>query len=279
MHLDDPVRMWVPIEFVEPDVLMKADAEWPAAYEVRGVVSSQAVDLDGEVINQRGINWGPFMMPDPMTGKPLAPLTWGHPNRGINVIGRGKSLHEISLPDGTPATALIGTIMTGHPMGRDACTMHKAATAAGLPGLGFSIEGNATQRDPDNRKHILACTVWSVAVDPSPRNGQSLLDPYMQAIGALAKALVTGSEWDAHGMPAQAVLEAFVKALPGVDLAKARLPAPVDRIQADLMKGLNHDDLRALRILRRNPTMSFHDAMDFLAGLKSRGSGSKGSTP
>lgn len=257
-NYDDPVRLWVPIEFVEPDTLMKAGPDsWPAAYEVRGVVSSQAVDLDGETIDQAGINWAPFMMPDPMTGKPLAPLTWGHPNRGINVIGRGQSIHSITMPDGTPATALIGTIMTGHPMGRDACTMQKAASAAGLPGLGFSIEGNATLRSPTNRKHILKCTVWSVAVDPSPRNGQALLDPYMQAIGALAKALTSGGHMDSEGSPAAAVLEAFLKGI--------QQQTPVDNMQANLLKGVSLDDLRALRVLLKNPDLSFNRAKEFLA--------------
>lgn len=258
-HYDDPIRMWVPIEFVEPDTLMKGSSdEWPAAYEVRGIVSSAAVDLDGETIDQAGINWSPFMMPCPMTGKPLAPLTWGHPNRGINVIGRGSSIHRMNMPDGTPATALIGQIMTGHPMGRDACTLQKAASAAGLPGLGFSIEGNATKRDPMNRRRILQCTVWSVAVDPSPRNGQALLDPYMQAVGALAKALSAGSTMDSETMPALAVLEAFVK---GLSLPKS----PEDNVKDNLLKGIDLDDLRALRVLRKNPDLSFTQAREFLA--------------
>lgn len=261
-HYDDPVRFWVPLEFVEQDALMKggdAPEAWPAAYEIRGVVSSQAVDLDGEVIDQGGIDWRPFMAPNPMTGQPLAPLTWGHPNRGTNVIGRGKSIHAITMPDGTPATALIGTIMTGHPMGRDACVLHKSATRAGLTGLGLSIEGNATLRDQHNPKHIRKCTVWSVAVDPSPRNSQSLLDPYMHAISAMAKALMAGEIFDPANEAAKEVFNAFLKALPTREVDTAR-----DR----LLKGISLEEIRAIRILRQNPSLSFIEAMAFLASLK-----------
>lgn len=255
---DDPISFWVPLEFTEPDGLMKAEADWPAAYEVRMVVSSQAKDLDGETIHQAGINWNPFMAKNPLTGKPLAPLTWGHPNRGINVIGRGQSLHPIQMEDGTPATALIGQIMTGHAMGRDACLMHKAATRAGMTGLGASIEGHATLRDPKDRMQILKCTVWSVAIDPSPRNRHALLDPYMQAITAMAKAMSEGSNFLPDSDPARMVFEAFQKAF----------SKTTDPIREDLLKGISNRDIRALRFLRENPGLSFRQAKSALDRLK-----------
>ena len=260
---DDPIRLWVPLE-IEPnrDSLFKSAAELPDSVVVKGLVSSDRRDLDGELIRQDGIDWSWFLTPG------QGALTFGHTQWKLRgpIIGRPRQVRPARLDDGTAATWLEGNLWLRTDYGLQVYRDHQAALAAGDPGMGFSIEGTALERDPADPSIVLRCIVYNVAIAFQQKNDVASMDPFEAAMGSIAKAV--GAEVGSVKGPLMALVTAFRSVLgmgdaPFLSPMSAPTRASTSReygARDALLKGISDDELRALRILRKNPTLPFADA-------------------
>jgi hypothetical protein len=241
----DRVRLFLPLDaHADRDVLFKAAVELPDSVPVRGLVSSELRDIQGERIIQSGMDWSWFLK--------FGRLTAGHPATNRNVIGQPVRLAPATLADGTAATFLEGSLWLRKPLGLETYRDHQAALAAGDPGMGFSIEGKATQRDPYDMKTVLACIIYTVAIAFQPINPATFIDPIH--VAALAKALTNGGARLDEGHDIEALLYSFLGGL-----------EPADNERLTLIKGVSNDDLRALRVLRKASDATLDEARAIVA--------------
>lgn len=206
----------------------------PFSVPISGVISSARVDLDGETIDQSGLDW---TLVRGMDGRLRLPLTFGHPYSKEREVGFGHETAGCILDDGTPATRMSGILVlkgadgTENPWAMRVYRLHKALCEAGMPGIGFSIEGNAIARDMMNPKIIRKARIFSVAIDPGPKNSDGRVDAFGLHKGTL--------ELD----PRQSRREA-------------------------LLKGVSNHDLASLRMLLRSPNSSLNQVREFARSKK-----------
>ncbi len=269
-EISDPFRVWVPLDMSSEFGALNKASELPETVPVSGLVSSELVDLDGEQILQDGIDWSWFLQ--------FGDLIYGHSHWALGgpKIGKPRELRRATLSNGTAATWLDGMLNCRTPYGFRAYSEHQAALAAGAVGMGFSIEGTATARDPHNPNIVTRANVYAVAIAFQQKNPIATMDP-IQLVG-LAKALEVDTadrdtralrkllrrrlevlaSSDGNGVLA---VDDLVKALTGIGPEPApQLSQQFDPARLSLLKGVADDDLRALRILRKVPDMTFADA-------------------
>lgn len=248
ISIQDRVRLFLPLEAASDcDVLSKAAVDLPASVPVRGLVSSELRDIQGERIIQSGIDWSWFLQ--------FGRLTAGHPATNRNVIGQPIRLSPATLDNGTPATWLEGSLWLKKPLGLETYRDHQAALAAGDPGMGFSIEGKALERARDDIKTVLRCIIYTVAIAFQPINPVTFLDPIQVAM--LAKALSLGGAVETDGYDWEAMLSNFLGGLSAEDTERTKL-----------LRGVSNDELRALRILRKATDATFDEARALVAAKK-----------
>lgn len=247
MLMDDPIRLWVPL-CMEPnrDSLMKAAGELPDSVIVKGLVSSEKRDLDKEKIRQDGLDWHSwFLVPG------QGSITYGHTHweLGGPVIGRPKRILHAQLEDGTPATWLEASLWLRTEYGLRVYREHQAALAAGDVGMGFSIEGTALERDPYDPTIVLRAIIYSVAIAFQQKNPVAAMDPITVALAQIAKAMAIGAPSNPQGEMLSKAMRAFMGGM-----------QPDDLTRLSLLKDVSNDDLRALRIARQCPDLTFSDA-------------------
>lgn len=257
----DRVALWATVEFSDADFLAKGEtAALPDAIAFGGLISAQNVDKDGDILRADGANWKPWLTPDLTTGLPSAPITWRHPNVSTNVIGRGTALWRVN-EKGIDGWRNTGVLMGRHPMTAEAMRFQRAAISAGMPGLGQSVEGRATKRNPVDRHDILEWDIWSDAVDPAPRNPQCIID--MMQLEALTKG---GMD---HSPPVREYIEMCARFV--AHTLDIQPMSRTDTIRKGLVAGIPNDELRAFRVwreLRHIANFTFDHAMEIVRGVK-----------
>lgn len=241
----DPVFAWVPFDVVE-----KAGSESKGLGEIVGIGSTEHRDDDGEIVRQSGIKWARFLKG--------GFLTMEHPAGVISTVGEPLSDPElIQLADGTPATRIRAGLYLHDPVGK--AIYEKARNikkSGGTRKFGFSIEGNADERSPQDRRDILQCSVWSLAVTSCPRNASARWDPLMASLAVSAGAIGVTTQGAASMAPPAAELSTFVpQALAGAK-----------RDQLDrLFKDASAEDLAAFRTLLKQPHLTLTAARQRLS--------------
>lgn len=158
--MENNFSVFVPIEFIKGGGTDKAGKKVPMKF--KGVASTMktGADMDGEILDPRGfdflpllksghINWNHQAMKDPMAivGEPTS----------AKVIGDEFHIEGILYSDSELANKIY----------KAAEIMEKSGSTRKL---GFSIEGNATERDKLNKKLIKKATIMNVAICPTPKN-------------------------------------------------------------------------------------------------------------
>lgn len=233
----DPFYLWGSItEMI--DSVEKGSEGLPKQVILKGVVSADVVDADGETVNQDGIDWNVF--------RERGRLTDGHPYRRDRVVGEPiKGGLSRSLIDGVPATILKARLYMHLPLARKLYEQHKGMLDSGATnGLGFSIEGHALLRTQHGRR-IEKSIVTSVAIDAMPKNPFSYLEPIAASMASMFRSTLMGEEVHAHQLAAGAMRAAFPKDL---------------RARVDLIKGLGDEDLMVARLLQKNPRLTGREA-------------------
>jgi hypothetical protein len=227
----DKFRFWFPFDLEKAGEVEPGDGDMFAP--IKGIVSSERRDEDGEIVRQDGIDWSYF--------KSMGKLTYGHPATVANVIGEPIEVTPTTLEDGTAAHAMKGRLFLidelGSKVAKKARTMQKSGARARL---GLSVEGHVLERDKNDPKTIKRCKVITVAVDANPKNPDAQME--------LAASLGVPFSPDTNGAAADA-------ATPLVEP-----PAPATG-------GLSKADLQCVRILRKFPDWSWQGARAFLQSV------------
>jgi len=131
--------------------------------KIRGIISSESADQQGDTILQDGLDFSYFLN--------AGFLNDDHKPGAANVLGEPIKVESVVTPDGKKATAMVGKLYLDKKQSREiydtACAMKSAASSRRL---GFSIEGQVLQRDPTNPKVITRARVLHVAITNAPVN-------------------------------------------------------------------------------------------------------------
>ena len=149
------------------ELALKSEASEPAnaAAKICGVISSEAVDYQGDMILQDGLDFSYFLR--------SGFLNDDHKAGPGNVVGEPVRVYRTEV-NGKPATAMEGILYLSKPQALAIYETAKAISAAQSPRrLGFSIEGQVLARDPVNPKIIKKAKVLHVAVTHAPVNPDS----------------------------------------------------------------------------------------------------------
>lgn len=165
-----PFTLWAEI-----DTVSKAGGNKSRGI-VRGIASSEAVDSDGEIILQKGIDWSWFL------GHGFISLE--HPLGIDNIIGAPIKV-EPAIVKGRPATAITAELFLDDPVGRKVYQKAKLLKKCGTDRkLGFSIEGRAIKRDNNT---ITKSKVISVAVSAVPKNPHTFFEPIAASMNGMSR--------------------------------------------------------------------------------------------
>ena len=168
----DSFARWVPLDLGD---LVKAEAEddRPVKAMIGGICSTRDMDLEGEVVEQDGIDWSYFLENGWFNHE--------HEQGPAAVLG-----HPVKIePVDEERTRVEGVLYLSKKLGQQ---VYETATAMKKAGgdrsLGFSVEGQVLLRDPLDNKRILKARVLNVAITAMPVNPHTNLELIARSIGA-----------------------------------------------------------------------------------------------
>ena len=248
-------RQWVPFEPVEVE---KGGAENPSMGRIKGIASSEQVDADGEIIIQKGIDWSYFLN--------HGFLSLEHPLGVLNTVGESVSASVVEL-GGVPATQITADIHLDDPVGKavwEKAKMLKKSSSKRK--LGFSIEGEALERDSDDPTKIVRSRVVSVAISAAPKNPLSWFEPI--AASMLASLRKNNELLEGVGSTKQAI-EAKGHGGSVAPLVPQSIDGVASSVSYDkkLLDGMSERDLLATRVLKQMPGLSWSQGLTIVDQL------------
>lgn len=173
----DTFARWVPMSL---DGLAKGREESEEGEDeelskavIGGICSTRDMDLEGEIVEQDGIDWSYFLENGWFNHE--------HEQGPSAVLG-----HPVKIePVDDDRTRVEGILYLDKKLGRDVYeTANAMKKAGGERSLGFSVEGQVLLRDPQNQKRILKARVLNVAITAMPVNPHTNLELIARSIGA-----------------------------------------------------------------------------------------------
>lgn len=162
------------------------DAEVNPKLYISGVVSSDAVDLQGDKIEQGGMEWDYFLK--------RGWLNYEHLQGPENILGVPTKVEQVDLASGKKGTRIEGYLLMNNPRVRDIVNTAKALEASGTGRtIGYSVEGQVLQRSAKDPKIITKARILNVSITAHPVNPDTSLE-------IIARSLSAGMESDS--MPA-----------------------------------------------------------------------------
>lgn len=146
--------------------VLPADLEKAAdgSYRVKGLASTEKVDMQGETIMQKGIDLTPI-------DKKKGVLNWDHQKGPENTIG---------LLDGYQRTSkglyIEGRLFKNHTKAKAVREIMESLGDGDRGRVGLSVEGKILERDPLNPLVIRKCQISAVAVTMNPVNTDTFAD-------------------------------------------------------------------------------------------------------
>lgn len=135
-------------------------------YKIAGVASTEHRDQEGDVVMQDGLDWRPFLA--------YGFFNDNHSDGTCDVLGYPTKVYAMTLRDGdrrVKATAVEGFLFNTPAAERLAAT---AMAMEGTPRqFGLSVEGPPPQRDPVDKKLVVAGLVRNVAITNCPVNART----------------------------------------------------------------------------------------------------------
>ena len=183
--------------WIKIDKLEKAENEENEnAVKIGGICSTVDMDFEGERIDQDGMDWTYFLK--------HGWFNYEHRQGADAVLGHPTS---IEISDDGNSTRVEGLLYTLKPLAREIYeTAVAIQKAGGDRSLGFSVEGQVLERNPQDQKHVKKARVLNVAITNAPVNPHTSLE-------LLAKNLTGASAgYQSPSIPdADASLSALVK--------------------------------------------------------------------
>lgn len=163
---------------VEVEAFEKAEAPQGRRRRIGGWVSTEDLDKQGEVLIQKGLDFGPFLQHGFFNDN--------HLKQTGKAVGYPEIAELRTTADETPAWYVEGFLLENHPPADEIWSMAKSLASLGWPRkLGYSVEGSITERDLDNPRMVRKAIVREVAVTRCPVNDRTQLN-------ILAKSLAAG---------------------------------------------------------------------------------------
>lgn len=161
MKKNSKFNFFVPLEFE------KSGEDEGERVKIKGICSTDAEDSDGEVLIPSGFDFKPLLE----TGF----LNWNHQAKNTSSAICGEPTKAEVVDDGK--SLYIEGFLYPNEEGRRVADLAKTLDAySQTRRLGFSIEGQALERDVLNPKKILRARITGVAITQSPKNPKTLLD-------------------------------------------------------------------------------------------------------
>lgn len=167
----------------------------PKVAKIRGIISSENVDQQGDILLQDGLDFSYFLS--------RGFLNDDHKPGAGNILGEPVSITR-TLVNGKPATMMEGNLYLNKPQARavyeSACAMKAAGSTRSL---GFSVEGQVLERDPSDKHIVKKARILHVAITNAPVN----LDAANMEV--LARSLASEADYasQVNGSAASAILE------------------------------------------------------------------------
>jgi hypothetical protein len=158
--------------------LIKAeiDKDKPETAKIAGVISTDEVDLQGERVLQKGLDFSYFLK--------KGVFNYEHQSGASNLLG-----YPTKVTQRRGYTEVEGVLLLDKPKARDifetASAMRKAG---GHRTLGFSVEGQVVERDPENPKIVTKAKVINCAITSNPINPDTSLE-LIKSVAALLKGV------------------------------------------------------------------------------------------
>lgn len=142
--------------------LVKAERETGSSTaKIAGIISTEDVDLQGEIVKQRGLDFSHF--------EKNGVLNYEHKSGAENVLG-----YPTRVKQRRNTTEIEGVLLLEQPRALEiynlACAMEKAGR---VRQIGFSVEGSVIERDPYNPHIVNKARVLNCAITTSPVNPQT----------------------------------------------------------------------------------------------------------
>lgn len=144
--------------FVMPARIFKSD---DGEYKIAGLASTENIDKQGEVIIQKGIDLSPI---DQQKGF----FNYDHSNKPEDIIGVVDSYSR-----GDKGLYVQGKLFKGHKRAEAVYAIMKGLSESKSGAIGFSVEGQILERDPNNPKIIRKCKIKNIAITLNPVNSDT----------------------------------------------------------------------------------------------------------
>lgn len=178
--IDKSVELFSTWTTIDVEKSIRAGEEETPKVYVSGVISSDAVDLQGDKIIQGGMLWDYFLR--------RGWLNYEHKQGPENILGVPTSVKAIELPNGKQGTQVEGYLLMDRPKAREIAETAKALKSMNSDrSIGYSIEGQVLQRDANNPKIITKARILNVSITAHPVNPDTSLE-------LIARSLLDSSE-------------------------------------------------------------------------------------
>lgn len=154
--------------------LIKAEREDSGhTAKIAGVISTEDVDLQGEIVKQKGLDFSHF--------EKSGVFNYEHKSGASNVLG-----YPTKVKRKRGQTEIEGVLLLEQPKAQEIITLAEAMEKAGRSRrIGFSVEGQVIDRDPYNPHIVTKAKVLNCAITTSPVNPQTSM--------TLIKSLLKGA--------------------------------------------------------------------------------------
>jgi hypothetical protein len=147
-------------QFNMPAILEKSD---DGEYRVKGLASTEDIDLQGEIIKAAGADLSPI---DEKKGW----LNFEHRQGVEDLVGVLEGYNK--TPNGI---FVSGRMFKDHDRAKAIIQVMQGLSEKDGPRIGLSVEGSVLERDPNNEKVITKCIIKNVAITMSPVNPKTHL--------------------------------------------------------------------------------------------------------
>ena len=143
---------------------------------IRGIMSADGRDFQGEELAQEGIDWGYF--------EKHAWFNWEHQPGPENILGYPERIMRgLTTPSGKAATGVEGYLLLNDPRAKKIYDLAEALQKAGTDRRpGFSVEGYAEARDPRNPKRVTKAKVLNVTITAHPIQPDGRFEVLMRSL-------------------------------------------------------------------------------------------------
>jgi hypothetical protein len=223
----------------EFETFEKASAEPGKERRIAGIVSTDHLDKQHEVLVQEGLDFTPFLKGGYFNDN--------HLKETGKAVGYPERAELRTLPDGRKGWYVEGYLLKGHSAADEIWSLATALERSGAPRrLGFSVEGSILERDPADPRMVKKAVVREVAITRCPVNDKTSLT-------TLAKSLSVGHSMPpAGGTPGDGA-PMRVQALEGAPPAR---PSPEDDLRKKRRKKAMKKSEAILFLLNRHSQLS-----------------------